>query len=71
MTLTEKEELLVQSFRTLPKDAADQVVRWTKQLSDLAHDRPVEWSDTWTEDDLRDVTAASVDNFEDQERNAD
>lgn len=69
MTLTEKEESLVQSLRELPEEAADQVIQWTRRLSDLAGGRTVEWSDAWTEDDVRDATAASVRNFEGRERN--
>ena len=69
MTLTQKEESLVQSLRELPAEAADQVIEWARRLSDLAHGRTVEWSDAWTEDDLRDATAASMRNLERQEHN--
>jgi hypothetical protein len=69
MTLTEKEESLVYSLRELPEEAADQVIEWTRRLSDLAHGRTVEWSDAWTEDDLRDARDASVRNLEARERN--
>jgi hypothetical protein len=69
MTLSEKEESFVQSLRELPEEAADQVIEWARRLSDLAHGRNVEWSDAWTEDDLRDATAASVRDFEMGERN--
>jgi hypothetical protein len=68
MTLTAKEESFVQSLRRLPEEAADQVMEWTRRLSDLAHGRTVEWSDAWTEDDVRDATAASIRNLERQER---
>ena len=69
MVLTAKEESLVRSLRTLPPEAADQVMDWTTQLAQLAQGRPVEWSDSWTAEDLRDAQAASVRNFDERERN--
>ena len=68
MTLTEKEESLVQSLRALPVETADQVIGWTSQLAQLANGRLVEWSDAWTRDDLLDASAVSLRNFEDQDR---
>lgn len=65
--LTEKEARLVQALRALPPDAADKVVAWATQLSDLAKSGAVEWSDTWTDEDLRDARAASLRNFEERE----
>jgi hypothetical protein len=65
--LTEREERLVQALRALPPDAADKVVTWATQLSDLARSGAVEWSDTWTDEDIRDARAASFANFEERE----
>jgi hypothetical protein len=65
--LTEREERLVQALRALPPDAADKVVTWATQLSDLARSGAVEWSDTWTEEDLQDARAASLTNLEERE----
>jgi hypothetical protein len=64
--LTETEARLVQVLRTLPPDAADKVVTWATQLSELAGNSAVDWSDTWTEKDLAEVPA-SLANFEDRE----
>ena len=69
MVLTAKEESLVRSLRALTPEAADQVIAWTRQLAELAQGRPVEWSDSWSEEDLRDAQAASLRNFDEQERN--
>jgi hypothetical protein len=66
-TLNEKEELLVRTLRALPPETAEKVMTWASQLSDLASGRPVEWSDTWTGQDLEDARAASLRNFDEQE----
>jgi len=63
MTLSKREELFLKSLRELPKEAAQQVMQWTGQLSDLGRGRTVEWSDAWNEDDLQAATAASLRNF--------
>jgi len=57
----------VQVLRALPPDVADKVVIWATQLSDLAGNRAVGWSDTWTDKDLEEARAASLANFEDRE----
>ena len=69
MVLTPKEESLVRSLRTLPHEAADQVIAWTLKVAELARGGPVEWSDSWTDEDLREAQAASVRNFDGPEQN--
>lgn len=66
-TLTENEERLVQALRSLPPEAAEKVITWATQLSDLANGRRVDWSDTWTDEDLQDASHASLSNFEERE----
>jgi hypothetical protein len=68
VTLTEQEEALVQRLRALPPETAEQVIRWIAQLAHVAAGRPVEWADSWSEEDLRDAASASVRNLETQER---
>ena len=70
-TLSENEERLVEAFRTLPPEAADQVITWTTRLRDLANGRCVEWSDTWTDADVADARRASLARFDESEREAD
>ena len=71
ITLVEKEEHLVEALRSLPPNIADQVIAWVTRLGDLGNGRSVNWSDTWTEEDLADARNASLSRFEDQEyRNA-
>jgi hypothetical protein len=65
--LTEREERLVQALRALPPDAADKVVTWATQLSELARSGSVEWSDTWTDEDIQDARSASLANLEERE----
>jgi hypothetical protein len=60
--LTEREARLVQVLRALPPDAAEKVVIWATQLSDLARNKAVDWSDTWTDKDLEEARAASLAN---------
>ena len=65
--LSENEERLVEAFRSLPPDAADQVIAWTTRLRDLANGRSIEWSDTWTDEDLADARRASLSSFDERE----
>ena len=66
-TLSEDEERLVQALRALPPYAADQVITWTTRLRDLADGRSVDWSDTWTDEDLADARRASLSSFDERE----
>jgi hypothetical protein len=67
-TLSENEERLVEALRALPPAAADQVIAWTTRLRDLADGRSLDWSDTWTEEDLADARHASLSSFDERER---
>ncbi len=68
MVLSAQEESLISVVRTLPPDEAGKVFDWAHQLADLAGGRTVQWSDTWTDEDLGEATTAAVRRFEDQER---
>jgi hypothetical protein len=63
MTLTEQEESLIGVVRQLPPDEADKVFRWAQQLQEVAGKGPIQWSDSWTEEDLADATRASLARF--------
>jgi hypothetical protein len=67
IVLTEKEEQLVATIRVLPEGTTDQIMLWASQLADLADGRPIDWSDAWSDEDLRDATAASMWNLEESE----
>ena len=66
--LSLQEESLISVVRALPPEEAGKVLNWARQLADLAEGRRIEWSDSWTDQDLVDATAAAVQRFEDQER---
>jgi hypothetical protein len=68
MVLSPQEESLISVVRALPPDEAGKVLDWARQLADLAGGRAVQWSDSWTGEDLAEATAAAVRHFEEQER---
>ena len=67
MVLSIQEESLIKLLRALPLEEATKVLTWVNQLADLAPSGEIDWSDTWTDEDLADATAASVRRFEEQE----
>ena len=67
MVLSVQEESLIDVVRALPPEEAQKVLRWANQLADLGRGREIEWSDTCTEEDLDEVTTASLRRFEEQE----
>ena len=68
MVLSANEESLIKVVRMLPPKEAGKVLIWAQQLADLGGGRRVDWSDSWSDDDLRDATIASLERFEQQEQ---
>jgi hypothetical protein len=68
MVLSANEESLIKVVRMLSPGEAGKMLIWAQQLADLAGGRNVDWSDSWSDDDLRDATIASIERFEKQER---
>jgi hypothetical protein len=68
MVLSAQEESLIGVVRALPPEEAGKVLNWARQLADLAGGRTIEWSDSWTDEDLADAAAAAIQRFENQER---
>ena len=64
MVLSAGEESLIQVVRTLNPEAAGKILNWAHQLADLGNGQPVEWSDTWSDEDLADATTAAMTRFE-------
>ena len=60
--------VLSASEESLPPDEARKVLVWAQELADLGQGRRVDWSDSWSDDDLRDATVASLERFERYER---
>ena len=70
MVLSVEEESLIKVVRALPREEARKVLTWANQLTDLAQGREIEWSETWTDEDIADATVTSLRRFEEQERNS-
>ena len=68
MVLTAQEESLISVVRALPPEEAGKVLNWARQLADLAGGRNLQWSDSWTDEDLAEATASAMRRFEDLER---
>lgn len=68
VVLSAHEESLISVVRALRPAEAGKVLDWVRQLADLAGERTIEWSDSWTDEDLADATTAALRRFEDQER---
>ncbi|MFN7923999.1 MAG: hypothetical protein U0Q16_28110 [Bryobacteraceae bacterium] len=68
LVLTEQEESLIKVVRALPPREAGRVFDWACRLANLANGRTGDWSDSWSDEDLADATAAAVRRFEDTEQ---
>jgi hypothetical protein len=68
MALSAQEESLISVVRVLKPEEAVKVLDWARRLAELGDGRTIEWSDSWTDEDLFDATAAAVRRFEDHER---
>ena len=62
--LNPQEASLLSAFRRLPPDAAIELSRLIERLAALAPDRKIDWSDSWSDEDLKEFRAASVRRFE-------
>ena len=60
MPVSAKEEVLLDAFRRLPPDAAAELSALAQRLATLAPGTTIDWSDSWSEADLQDFTAASL-----------
>lgn len=58
--LTDREERLVQTVRLLPSEEAEKILVWASALTELSQGKPVDWSDSWSDEDMRDATTASI-----------
>jgi hypothetical protein len=67
MRLSEREASLVDAFRRLPPDTATALSALAERLAELAPNRRIDWSDSWSDDDLNEFRAASLRRLEAQE----
>jgi hypothetical protein len=67
VSVNSQEASLLSSFRRLPPDAAGELSRLIERLAALAPERKIDWSDSWSDEDLRDFRAASIRRLEESE----
>jgi hypothetical protein len=67
MQLSAQETTLLDAFRRLPPDAANELAALVLRLAALSPNSRIDWSDSWSEEDLRDFTAHSLKRFEAEE----
>jgi len=67
MQLDPREASLVETFRRLPPDTAAELSALAERLAALSPHRTIDWSDSWTDEDLEDFRAASIRRFEAEE----
>jgi hypothetical protein len=63
MQLSASEEVLLDAFRRLPPAAAE-LAALVRRLAALAPNAAINWSDSWSDSDLQDFTAASMRSIE-------
>ena len=67
MVISASEEELISAVRKLPPEAVEEISSLIRRLASLPAGAKVDWSDEWSDKDLRDYTAASIKNFESRE----
>lgn len=60
MQLNQREASLVEAFRRLPAAAAKELASLAQRLAELAPNRRIDWSDSWSDEDLNEFRAASL-----------
>ena len=64
MQLNQREVSLVDAFRRLPPEAATELSALVQRLAELAPNHRIDWSDSWSDEDLNDFRAASLRRFD-------
>ena len=67
MAISAREEVLLEAFRRLPPDAAVELSALAQRLAALAPGTTIDWSDSWSDADLREFTTASLRRLEAEE----
>ena len=60
MQLNEREASLVDAFRRLAPETATELSALAERLAELAPNRRIDWSDSWSDEDLNEFRAASL-----------
>ena len=67
MQLNAREASLVEAFRRLPPDTAAELSALAERLAGLTPNRTIDWSDAWSDEDLKEFRAASLRRLEVEE----
>ncbi len=67
MELNAQETTLLDAFRRLPPNAAGELSALVQRLAELAPHSRIDWSDVWSEQDLRDFTEHSLKRIREEE----
>jgi hypothetical protein len=67
MQLNEREASLLDAFRRLPPETATELSALAERLAELAPSRRIDWSDSWSDEDLSEFRAASLRRLDDDE----
>ena len=62
-----QEALLLNAFRRLSPDAAVELSGLIERLATLAPERKIDWSDSWSDEDLKEFRDASIRRLESSE----
>ena len=68
MELNSHEATLLDAFRRLPEDTAHELSALVQRLAAQSSTTKIDWSDAWSEQDLREFAAHSVARFEAEEK---
>lgn len=68
MQMTAEEKDFLEALRQLAPGTVGQLAALTQRLAALGPEVPTDWSDTWSDEDLRDFTSASLERFDRQHR---
>ena len=55
-----REEILLEAFRRLPAETANELSALAQRLATQSPQTTIDWSDSWSDADLREFTAASL-----------
>jgi hypothetical protein len=67
ISVTSQEASLITAFRRLAPDAAGELTRLIERLGAVTPERKIDWSDSWSDEDLSEFRAASLRRLEENE----
>jgi hypothetical protein len=67
LELSPRETSMLEAFRRLPPNAADELTALPERLASLRASAQIDWSDSWSNEDLKEFNAASARRLEAEE----